>query len=628
MPRVLWLNLDAAWPFAALVQNHCLDLMPGDHTWVWNLAEEGREPLGPWPDWPLAVPVARLLDTVDDLPRPGPLGQVPLVLVHLPGDAGRGSPVDDVIAGLQERVSQARLDLVLTLPPGGELDPVQALAPSALMVVRLCDAAPLRRLHAERLLIEWLEHPTLGEELRSYPRPAVMELSLTGARRETPLDRVAADWGAGLPGIMDQIEPLLAGAGGIGAGDSRPSQLLTSAFDGVDKLSQGAGEAQTLPRSEPLGDAGLRAPLFFSRDMDDLLAKRRADVLESLEAHLSERYRELRIGHQGVASRAAHRESELVRGLSGLTPIQVGLGRAGVTWIEDQRQACARKESDVLAEARRILHDLERDLRPGEPRPCGDYLRQRFLEDESFDKAVIAARDRAGHLPRLRHLALAWGAVTLIALSPVVAARLPGWRNQGLLPYASDPSLWVPDVAWTLLPGCLVVVGTLYLATRRRRALAVALAGVENSAENLWRRHASVLANTFHYARQVFAMRWLQVVREQLDRLARTVHDSRAGLEALARALTRQHAHYREIGALDTPAGGAVAIPRLEPAMAPGTSPRDWVCAMIEDLPVPTGQALQAWDHRKNNFAELSSRYLRGYDRADLREARPEPPSP
>ena len=54
-PEVLWCNLDPAWPFADLVQCHCLDLLPGEHTWVWDASGVVKVGASPWPDWPRPV---------------------------------------------------------------------------------------------------------------------------------------------------------------------------------------------------------------------------------------------------------------------------------------------------------------------------------------------------------------------------------------------------------------------------------------------------------------------------------------------------------------------------------------------------------------------------------------------
>ncbi len=622
MPHCLWCNLDPDWPFAALVHDHCLDLLSGADTWVWDLAEPSTESLSPWPDWPLPVIPGRLLDTLDDLPETPPLGPPLLVLINAPASAStpRGE-APDLLADLAQRLAARRAELMVTLPAGADSRALAQRLPTAWLVVRLPESTPLRRLHAQRLLMELARDPTGGAELRSLPRPGVLDLALDPRRQARPSDGIAQGWGALLPGLLVEAQYLLSGHSPATAADSPAVGALDSAFEAIERQRAGSGHGGVEPPEDALAPLLVRAGLFYRRDLAERLRIQGRGLLVRLDAYLGEHFDHLAALHQGIAAGQPQRERILTESLATLTVTAIGLGVQGQTWLTEQARRCQRLEEAIQTEAERLMGELERDLRPGDPRPCGTYLRHRFPEDEHFDTALSAAQTMAGQLLKLPSLIWTWALTTLIAAVPVLATRLPGWRAAGPAAYLTDPARWVPDLLWILLPGLLLVLGALFFAVRRRRALGVALAALQARADQLWQRHAGVLETTFHYGGQVLAMRELGLIRDQLGHLRSAVHMHREGLMGLEQAWERQRAYYQEQGlGIDHSGVPGAPGPLLEAALAAGARPRDWVSALVANLPPATQETLSISDHLTGE-TQFVTRYLRGYESAQLRSS-------
>jgi hypothetical protein len=619
MRSVLWCNLDRARPFAGLVQAHCLDLLPRDDIRVWDLAPHGREPRGPWPDWPRRVGEADLPDALDDLPDPSPLAPPPVLLFHLPGAAGADAIAPAWLDSVAARAAAQGRELVLTLPPDADPARVAGVSPAPLLTVRLGGATHLARLHAERLLIDWLLHPVLGPELRDYRVGALLSLDLTAAPREPPLDWCARDWGRQIPALLDEIGPLLKGAAAVGAGDTDAEQAFARAI----------GEARHLRSAlaREIGDGlsnaaralfRVRLPWFFRSDLAPRLAEVGRRVLEALDVALQARRGQLATEHAQRTRQYAEREQRLLGALERLTPADIGFGAGAMMWIERTEAECTDLAADIRTQADDILAGLGDDLARTGPGRTPDAGRPRFAEDDAFDTALQHARDRAAQLPRLRHLVVSAGLATLVALVPVLAVRAPLLVLGGADAYLSRPELWLPDLAWTLLPGALLGVGTLVFAARRRRLLRLALARARAAADALWRRNLLVLLDSFRYADHVLALRLLEQVGERGARLRRGIAQGREGLQSLEHTLVHQREQYRTLGAATAGADGARTRLRLQQAMAAGARPRDWVAALVAAMPPAEPVPVELHDRRRLHPAPIASGYLSGYVRAVL----------
>ena len=624
MPRVLWLNLDPGRSFASLARDHCLDLLPEEHAWLWDVAAPRGEALGPWPDWPRPVRPEELRDALDDLPEGSAVRPRPWILVSAPAALSPGQA--ETLAGVADWAAAEGVDLVLTLPPDGDPRVVVGQIGGALMVVQISHHEPLERLHAERLLMEWLEHPELGRELREWRRPAALSLALSARATRGGLDATARAWADRLPEVLAQVHSLLRGAGtgeGVGAGASA-ERLLTESFATVEALAKQTtrdGETGGEPADEAaLADLRIPAPWFRRADLGDRLHAARLTFLAHLDHRLDARFGELGSAHQRLSAREADADARLGDSLRALSPVDIGLGAQGLIWLDAKRNRCTGMQGSIRARADALLASLGRDLHP----ECGvsEYRRRRLEEDERLDRAVSEARARAEQLPRRRYLALAWAATTALVSVPVIATRAPEWLARGPFVYLMQPPLWVPDLVWLLLPGLLLILGVLGFTVPRRRALGVAIAHVQRAASDLWRRQTGVIDDTFHYAGHVLALRRLAVLGEGLESLATAQESTRSGLAELRLALERQQVHYQGLGmdaALSRGAQGSGPGPILESALGAGPRPRDWVADLVRRLPNPGGAEVLVWDHRRNHPGRLQGSRLEGYHQADLR---------
>ena len=628
MPRALWCNLDPARPFAELVQDHCLDLLADGEVWVWNLESPGQEPRGPWPDWPWAVSADRLLEALEDLPPRGHLDAPPILLLHLPGNGTTrpGASAGDPNAGLLARqiaewASGAGWDLVATLPPSAHGAEPAALLPGARLLVRLAAGSELQRLHAERLLLEWLLDPELGPELGRRPGDtgpvAPRALHLRSARRELPLDWVAQEWGARIPGLLDEVSTLLQGAGSVGQGADARGGLLRALKDAESIRDSHSTEAQGGLSRDARAALRPRLPLFHRRALASEIAEGQRQVQERLDAALAARVAELTGDHQALAEQQAQQERALARELDAIPPVALGFGRLARDGLRDLSARCQGIADDTQKRATTLFGHLGEDLAQAETGPEARYLRPHLPEDDALDAAIATARDRAGQLPRLRRLLLGLGVASAVAMVPVIAVRLPAWIIGGLGAYLAQPDLWLADLAWLLLPGAALGLGTLVFALHRRRLLALALGRAEDAAQALWRRNLGILADSFRYARHMLALRRVDLVQTHARRLTRETAEGRAALQELEQALSRQRERYARLGA-GTDMAGRGGLPRLERIMTAGSRPRDWIGALAAALPRPPDTEIEVHDGERIRGAKLASRYLRGYQGATL----------
>jgi hypothetical protein len=208
---------------------------------------------------------------------------------------------------------------------------------------------------------------------------------------------------------------------------------------------------------------------------------------------------------------------------------------------------------------------------------------------------------------------------TLVAAVPVLAARLPAWQAAGVAAYVADPSAWVADLAWLMLPGALLLSFGIYFAVRRRRRLTAAMSLVERSAEALWTRHARVLQQTFALAGHGVAMRRVDLLKRHLMRLGSELRSARENLERLDRLFEVQEHDYRQRSR-----AAAIKPPHdvsLLEAMRAGDTAEDWVAALVADLPSGEAWPVVVADKRLARSATLHSDAVVGCATIELEEA-------
>ena len=129
MPRLLWCNLDPAWPFARMLHDHCLDWIGHPDIWVWDAREPPALPEPPWDDWPWIIAPDALADALDELPPARVRGRI--LAIQLPAAVADPGPLGTVLAALTGLVrDHPDWDLYLGLPAGA--DPAPGGSPNRL----------------------------------------------------------------------------------------------------------------------------------------------------------------------------------------------------------------------------------------------------------------------------------------------------------------------------------------------------------------------------------------------------------------------------------------------------------------------------------------------------------------
>ncbi len=625
MPRIVWCNLDPAWPFARLLRDHCIDWILRDDVRIWDVRQPAGATQSPWDDWPAQIAPQALADAMDELPTAPPEGR--LVAFHLPRTFAADDATGAVLASCARRLSELPgWTLMLSVPEQTEIAPFQADGFGATLIARLGDD-PRCRIRSQRLLIEMMLDPVLVEDLRRPGGLAILDLSLESEDRAPFRDRIAEQWNAAVPEVLRQIEALKQPAAGQGGQDE---QIITQTLSGVPRLR---GDATTRETGTPAPRLEIRAPAYLDPRFADRLHRARDDVLRQLDAEMSARWQRLEQWRAQLLAECRNEDERLDDTLAKVGVMDLGFSDRGRDCLDTWGKQLANELRETADGSESIARRIGRDIRlPGRDAGVG-YVRHRFEEDEDFDQSIEAAIRAGGRLIRRSRLVSGWLLITLAAAVPVLMMRLPAWIDSslttagalpsGLRDYLATPSLWLFDSGWTLLPGLLLWIAGLAAARRRRLDLKDALHQAQLRAESLWQRHAGVLDNMERYVRHTAAMRRLMLLRVHLGRLDRGVRAGRAALEAMTSELERQRRDYDTIGVPRTP-----PPPRLDDALAGAirqdASPLRWLRVLVSRLETGPLQRVRIRDDRMAQPGVLRSGYPVGD--ATLRLQRVTPP--
>lgn len=638
MPRLLWCNLDPAWPFARMLHDHCLDWIGHADLWVWDAREPPALPEPPWDDWPWIIAPDALADALDELPPARVRGRI--LAIQLPAAVGDPGPLGTVLAALTGLVrDHPDWDLYLGLPAGADPAPVRDACPGARLILRLSEDER-ERVRVWRLLLETALDPQLGPDLAPRAGPVVLDCTLVADRRFPLHDRPAVQWQAVLRGVLGQIgaleHPAVAPVPVIGP-------MIEPALSDLAVLREGGTIPPGVLGAGPDGPASatpalaIGAPLFHDPGFADRLRGRRDDFLKDTDRRLAARWAALDAWRLPFNAHCRQEDQSLAARLDRLTPIDVGFSEQGRRMLDDWLQRLGLEREREAAAGEALAYKIARDVRtPGLDKGEG-YVRHRFAEDDAFDEAVTAALRRGEDLVRLARLVRGWLLVTLLAAVPLLAMRLPGWQyggsgtttgwlSPGVRAYVGEPALWLFDLAWLLLPGMLLWAGGLAAAWRRRRALRVALEEVRRRGHALWQRHGEVLDNMALYVAHTAIMRRLTLLGMGLGRLAGAVGADRQALAAIRGTLERQQRDYQVLQ-VPPPTEPIPTPPVLaELLRKPGATPLTWLRALVPPLPAGARRMVSIEDTRLANTGRLTTGYLWTDAVLRLRGGEAEPP--
>lgn len=593
MLSLLWCNLDPAWDFARMVQNHCLDLAADAAVRTWDIEHPGATAATPWPEWPRAVPRNALRDDLDEvLPTHG--RRLPLlVAVHLPrGPEAHLSDALELLVWLDQRLQPIdNADLLVTLPAGADAELVGTSAPNARLIARLPvdpAARPLEAIHAQRLLIDLLSDPDARDALRDPGAERLVDCGIRPHQQQAVMDRFSVVWSTLVPTLVADTELLQRGHR-PSAGGTDPDEILQSAYAAIEPLSDPPQTLPGLADEATLRPLRPRAPLFFDAGLDRGLRGARDGLLARLNDELEQRYNGLNDELAELKQFEETNAAKLAQEVGEVAPALVGYGSDGERLLRQNLAITEGRSTEIRAEAQRQVQRMEQGLRVRRHLRCGGFDRHRFVEDDDFDAAVEVARQRAEGLMRRRDLLVALLSTAAVTAVPVLSARLPTWRHSGIGGYLADPATWALDLGWLLVPVLLMMLTGFFFARTRRRRLAMALAHAEHCAIRLWQRHMDVLEQTFRLAWLGLAMRRLNLIRQQLLQLQGDLATSRATLRTLRRTLAGQASYYAEL-AHEHPELGArrqAGGPRgLADYLARGKAADAWIRELLADLPV------------------------------------------
>jgi len=648
---MLLCNLDPAWPFATLVHHHGLDAFAQPELQFWNAGPAAGT--GVWGDWPKPVEPRRLGAEIAEFGSLLPPAAELVLVFNLPpltGDVieqetaelrrlmaaqpaagalaacGRLGFLAEIQQALQDQNRLGRSRRVLALPAGpygGSLDRLGdgLLADQALLVSR----DPRQRLYELRLLLAMIQDPNLRADLERATPQGPLAIAIEASAGKVLQDSVMLSW----PPVIERLlacgqAALQAGAGGL---PSWQDDVATALAD-IDRLCAAPGPQDDGSLKAALDSLGSPAPWFFAAGLPAELAAKTDAFIAGLDQYLEERFQALNREQQRRQQQLAP-EAPLERSLQRHTAVGVGLNEPALGVLKGQRQEVAAKRQAIAAAEQQLLGQLRGDLtletRRGVDVFGGEnrgYRRPLFRQAEEARRTALTQAQAAA--ARLAARGWFWGglaAVTLLALSPVIALRGPGWQAAGFVPYLQDPSRWLLDLAWTGL-FALGYLGWGWRQVRRRsRAFAVALEALRHQASALWERHVAALTAVFRYQDQAMAMRRLVMLDGQVERIYGEAQAALSDLAALQSALQSQLMYYRTLG-VDA---GATAEDFAWLDALPAEPPGRWLRWVLARWPPAAPVTLTVRDYRLHQPGALQTRYLRGGEAVVLTPAEQQP---